>query len=304
MELLKNLCRVASPSGEEYHMYNYLNGYLTQYGYTWKQKPRSYKAGMLNDSMVWVFGKPRTAMLVHMDTVGFMVRYNHELITLGSPATIEAAKLTGYDRHGKIDATLSTRHPQYNLAYTAFRPIEPGTSLTFRHYFADDGETIQANNLDNRLGIWLALRMAEIMEDGIIVFTTGEEINQSNAGYLCTQIFLEYTVAQFLIADVSWVSTGIHMGQGAIISRADTAIPRKPFFDKIVEIAKKSQSHYQIEIENLGSTDGKTLARTGYPFNWCYVGMPVNNIHGPVEQCHKIDIFSMFYLYASLFNKL
>lgn len=304
MELLKNLCKVASPSGEEHHMSTYIKGYLTQYGYTWKQKPRVYKAHTLNDSIVWVFGKPRVAMFVHIDTVGFMVRYQQELLTIGSPVTTEGTKLIGYDRFGKVEATLSTKHPEYNLAYQSLRKIESGTCLTFRPFFADDGEVIQANHLDNRIGIWLALRMAEIMEDGLIVFSTGEEINQSSAGYLSTLLHHDFGINQFLIADVSWVSSGIQMGHGAIISRADSAIPRKIFFDKIVDIAQKSQAHFQIEIENIGSTDGKTIARTGYPFNWCYVGLPVNNIHSPVEQCHKIDIFSMFYLYASLFNKL
>ena len=47
------------------------------------------------------FGKPRTAIFAHMDSIGFTVRYGKELVKLGGPRISSGTKLIGEDSKGK-----------------------------------------------------------------------------------------------------------------------------------------------------------------------------------------------------------
>ena len=53
-------------------------------------------------------------------------------------------------------------HPQ--------REIERGTELVFKCNFRETDEYVQSCYLDNRLGCWAALQLAETLENGIICF--------------------------------------------------------------------------------------------------------------------------------------
>ena len=56
------------------------------------------------------------------------------------------------------------------------------------------------------------------------------------------------------------------------ISLRDSGIPRRSYVNKIVEIARKTNIPYQLEVEDAGGSDGNGLQKSDYPWDWCFVG--------------------------------
>jgi putative aminopeptidase FrvX len=54
----------------------------------------------------------------------------------------------------------------------------------------------------------------------------------------------------------------------------------------------------------MGSSDGRELQTSPYPFDWCFIGAPQHDPHTPHERVHKNDIRSMINLYRVLMKEL
>ena len=117
-------------------------------------------------------------------------------------------------------------------------------------------------------------------------------------------IYENFSVKQFLISDITWVTDGVHAGEGVAISMRDKGIPRRSFIEKIIRIAREAGITYQLEVEANGSSDARELQAAPYPFDWCFVGAPEDNVHSPDEMVHKYDIACMLLLYQELMEKL
>jgi putative aminopeptidase FrvX len=111
-------------------------------------------------------------------------------------------------------------------------------------------------------------------------------------------------VNQALISDITWITDGVKHGNGCVISIRDSGIPRRSYVNKIIIIAKKSNIPFQLEVENSGGSDGNQLQISSYPWDWCFVGAPEDNVHSPNEKVYKKDIDSMVKLYKELLEKL
>ena len=61
----------------------------------------------------------------------------------------------------------------------------------------------------------------------------------------------------------------------------DKSIPRKSFVNKIIRIATRRDVKFQLEVEGAGGSDGKELQASPYPFDWCFIGAPEDNVHTP-----------------------
>jgi putative aminopeptidase FrvX len=238
-----------------------------------------------------------------MDTVGFTVRYFNQLLAIGSPDAEMGTKLVGKDSMGVIECELE--YDKENHAFYKFgRAIERGTSLTYKIHFRDKQDYIESAYLDNRLGIYSALKVAETLKDGLIIFSSWEEHGGGAVGYLADYIYTKWNVRQALISDITWVSDGVDHGKGVAISLRDRNVPRKAFVDKIIDIAKKHGIDHQLEVEGMGSSDGGELQRSPVPFDWCFVGAPEQHAHTPHEKVHKHDIDTMIELYNYLMKEL
>jgi len=303
MNLLKQLCEVHAPSGEEFRMKEFLLKYIHNHRKKWKAKPEIVHGEHFQDCLLLKFGKPRTAIFAHMDSIGFMVRYQNQLLPIGSPDAEMGTKLVGQDSLGEIECELE--FDKENHAFYKFgRQIERGTSLTYKSNFRESKNFIQSPYLDNRLGIYAALRVAEGLKDGVIVFSCWEEHGGGSVPYLAKFIFEEWNVKQALVSDITWISDGIDAGKGVVISLRDRNIPRKLFVDRIIEVARKREVAHQLEVEGLGSSDGRELQQSPYPFDWCFVGAPQQSPHTPDEKVHRNDIQSMIELYQWLMKDL
>src|SRR5687768_5317856 len=191
MKLLKQLCEIAAPSGDELAMKKFLLGYIKKELKKWKTKPEIFQNG-IQDCLILKFGKPRTAIFAHIDSIGFTVRYANQLLPIGSPDADAGTKLVGKDSLGPIECELefdNDRHAFYKFG----RQIDRGTTLTYKIDFRDTKQFIQSAYLDNRLGVYNALKVAENLKDGVIVFSCWEDrkstrLNSSH-GYISYAVF-------------------------------------------------------------------------------------------------------------------
>jgi len=303
IKLLEKLCQLHGPSGNEMEVKIFILNYVKKNCTQWAVKPTLYYGDEFQDCVILEFGNPRTIILAHMDTVGFTVRYNNQLIPIGGPEIENGFELVGKDSLGPIECKLVV-DKENHLAYNFNRGIEKGTGLVFKSQLKETGKYIQSAYLDNRLGIYSALKVAETLKNGIIAFSCWEEHGGGSVPLLMKFIYEKHTIKQALICDITWVTDGIKPGKGVVISMRDRNIPRSSYLTKIIGIAEKYGINYQLEVESRGSSDGREIQLSPYPIDWCFIGAPEQNVHSPNETVHKEDIENMINLYVLLMLKL
>jgi len=307
MQLLKDLVEVRGTSGDEADIKDYLIEYIEANKKNWKVQPQIIEGEDFQDAFILVFGKPKTAIFAHIDTIGYMSAYEKNLIKIGGPRAVEGYELVGTDSQGEVETEImliededGNKHIQYVLD----RELDRGTPLSFKPNFRETEEFVQSPYMDNRLGVWNALQVAETLEDGIIVFSTYEEHGGGSVGFLGRYIYDNYKVRQALISDITWVTNGVQHGKGVAISMRDSGVPRRKFLKRILSIANNSGVDYQLEVESAGGSDGTMLQKTDLPFDWCFIGAPEDNVHSPDEKVHKYDIACMVDMYKVLMKNL
>lgn len=162
MKLLFELLATNSVSGAESEISNLVLKFIQQRKKSWKVVPDVYSGEEFHDCILLKFGSPRTAVFAHMDSIGFMVRYENQLIPVGGPEVIPGTKLVGRDSLGEISCTLLGSEDE--IFHDFPRKIERGARLSFAQDVRIDSEFIQAAYLDNRLGIYNALKLCESLE--------------------------------------------------------------------------------------------------------------------------------------------
>jgi putative aminopeptidase FrvX len=302
LQLLQTLCKIHAPSGSEFLLTEYLLDYIEKHKASWHSQPIIHEGNEFQDTIILVFGKPTTAIFAHLDSIGFTVGYGNQLIRIGGPQAENGYKLVGKDSLGDIECELFVSKDE--LSYTFHREIERGTTLTFKPEFKSEEGYIECCYLDNRLGVLNAIEVAKTLENGIICFSTYEEQGGGSAQFLAKYIYEHYKVRQALISDITWVTSGIQHGNGVAISMRDSGIPRRKYLNRIIEIAKKSQVPYQLEVESAGGSDGNALNNSSSPFDWCFIGAAEDNVHSPFEKVAIQDFESMTQLYQTLMVSL
>ena len=304
MQLLHSLCRVPAPAGNEAALTQFVLNYVHEHQASWEHRPEIIADDRFQDCILLVFGQPRTAIFAHLDSIGFTVRYGRQLVRIGGPRAEAGYRLVGQDSQGPVDCTLTVDAETGELGYAFHREIDRGTELTFHCDFRETATTVQSCYLDNRLGVWNALRLCETLEHGIVAFSCWEEHGGGSVAYLARFIHETYGVRQALISDITWVTEGVHAGQGCAISLRDSLIPRRAYVDRIRAIAAASGIAHQLEVEGSGGSDAKELQHAAAPWDWCFVGAPEDHVHSPDELVDKRDIASMQALYRVLMQEL
>ena len=307
MKLLEELCSIRGAASDESRVKEFLLNYVNQHSSDWLTKPEIYAGDEFQDCLVLVFGNPQTAIYAHMDSIGFSVGYDKELIKIGGPRLYDEIQLVGRDSQGEIETELlviDNEDGSKQLQYVFEREIERGTILTFKPDFRETDEYVQTPYLDNRLGIWSALKVAQSLENGAIVFSTYEEHGGNSVGYCARFLMEKYGVRQALISDITWVTHGVVHGGGVAISMRDSGLPRRSYLNKIIDLAKKSNVKFQLEVESAGGSDGIALQKSDLLIDWCFIGAPEDNVHTPDEKVFKHDIMSMVELYRFLMKEL
>ena len=302
MELLKELCQIHAPSGEEFRVRDFIIDYVKRNSDQWVQKPQLYYGSGYQDCLMLVFGEPRCGVMAHMDSVGFTAGYGNELIPIGSPAAGETAII-----RNELNHTAGVYYDNLDKKWVLKDDLQlkPGSTWTWMPDFSIQDQMVQSPFLDNRLSIFMLLELAHQLKDTVVAFSTYEEMsNAGKAGFLAKTMYEQWQIDKILIADITWVTDYVKAGRGAAISLRDVGIPRKVFRDKIVDMVKASGVPYQLEIEKAGGSDGTIIGASDYPVDWIFIGAPEINPHGAIEKVHQADIESMMHIYKYLCNRL
>ena len=302
--LLKQMQSIHAPAGEEKALKDFILDHVKREMKHWKCQPEIIHGEGFQDCLILKFGKPRTAVFAHMDSIGFTVKYGQELVKIGGPRLHEPFALVGADSQGPVEATLNYDEANNHIGCRAERAIERGTSLVFKPNWRETDDFIQNCYMDNRLGVWNALKIAETLEDGVLVFSAWEEHGGGSVEYLGRYLYEELGIKQAIISDITWVTEGVKHGEGVAISMRDSGIPRRSYVERIISLAKDSGVPFQLEVEGAGGSDGNALQRSPYPWDWCFIGAPEDFVHTPDEKVHKKDIEAMVALYAYLMKHL
>ena len=306
-DFLKELIAVQGVASDEGNVKNFIKKYVQEHAKSWKVTPKIIDGKGFQDAMILIFGEPRTAIFAHIDTIGFSVGYDKQLIKVGGPRASDNYALVGTDSKGDIEAeimVLESESGNFSLEYVFEREIDRGTLLSFKPNFRENEQYIQSPYLDNRLGVWVALEVAKTLENGAIVFSTYEEHGGNSVGFLGNYLWKEYQLNQALISDITWVTEGVKHGAGVAISMRDKYLPRRSFLNKITQKAKENNLQYQLEVESAGGSDGGFLQLSDLPFDWCFIGAPEDNVHSPDEKVFISDIKSMVEMYEVLMREL
>lgn len=303
MKLLEQLIGIHAPSGSESRMKEFLLNYVRENQKEWSVQPKIIEGEFIHDNLILVFGKPRTAIFAHMDSIGFTVRYQNQLVPIGGPEAETGYHLVGADGFGPIDCKLLVDEDNH-LFYDFPRAIATGTTLTFKPELQIKEDKITGPYMDNRLGIYNALKVAETLENGIIVFSSYEEQGGGSVPMLVDYIQKNFPIKQALISDITWATEGVRHGEGVAISMRDRNIPRRVFLDRLLALADESAIPYQLEVEGGGSSDGREVHMSPYAIDWCFIGAPESNVHSPTETVHIADVESMIAMYQYLMQKL
>ncbi len=303
MKLLQQLCEIHAPSGNEVAMKNFIIEYVKTHAGNWETQPEVIEGPEFQDCVILKFGNPRTAVFAHMDSIGFTVRYQNQLVPIGGPEVQNGYRLVGKDSLSLIACELKVNE-EGNLFYKFARAIDRGTELTFECNFRETRDYVQSCYLDNRLGIYSALEVAKTLKDGLIIFPAWEEHGGGTIPFLSKYVYAVLGIKQALICDITWITEGVHHGKGVVVSMRDKNIPRRSYVNRVIGFAAESGIDYQLEVEGAGSSDGRELQVSPYPIDWCFVGAPEDNVHSPDEKVHKKDIRSMIDLYKYLMKFL
>ena len=141
MELLKQMCEVHAPSGEESTMKKFILKHIEINKNNWKVQPKLHYGKGFQDNLILVFGKPNTAIFAHLDSIGFTVKYNNEIVKIGGPVSSEGIVLIGKDSLGNIEGKIVKK--ENKIFIDSHREIEKGTSLIFKSNFRETKEYIQ-----------------------------------------------------------------------------------------------------------------------------------------------------------------
>jgi putative aminopeptidase FrvX len=302
MKFLIELLNKRSVSGDEGEISKFILEYIRKRSFKWKVQPEIFSGEDFHDCLLLKFGSPNTAVFAHIDTVGFMTRYQNQLIPVGGPEIVEGMRLTGRDKNGEI--VCGVKEVEETCFHDFPRGIVTGTRLSFRQNIRLDNEYIQAAYLDNRLGIYSALKLCETLDNGWVVFTTYEEHGGGSMPFLLKFIQEKAPVKQALISDITWITEGIEHHKGVVISIRDKFIPRRSFLDKILHLAEKSGVPFQIEVEAYGGSDGREVQFSPYAIEWCFIGAAEDLVHTPDEKVSLFDLDSMIKMYQYLLKEL
>ena len=304
LNLLKKLCAIHAPSGNEMAMTEFVLDYIKTHKSSWKVQPVIYEGADFQNCVVLVFGKPQAAVYAHIDNIGFTARYQKQIIKVGGPKVVSGYVIVGADSKGKIECPLEVDEETNEIRAVYEREIDPGTDFNFKMNFRENSDCVQSCYLDNRLGVWIALQLCETIQNGAIVFSCWEEHGGGTAGYIARFLYEKFNVKQSLICDITWVTEGVKHGEGVAVSMRDSGIPRRVFINKIQNILDQNKLKYQVEVESSGGSDGNEIQKIPYPVDWCFIGAPEDLVHSPDEKVHKNDIKSMLLAYQILMEKL
>lgn len=291
MELLQHLQQIPGPSGDEGEIADFLESHC-------RALPGA-EVRRLGDLVIATRGRPRVAVFAHTDTVGFTLGYRRRLISIGRPYVKGGERLR--EVGGTRTATLKLKPQDGDLLWwLSEKDAEPGSRWVYADCLKIKQNKVSGPYLDNRAGVWNAVRVLEQAEDVAVFFTPAEEHTGRGALLGARTASLEMGITRAIVSDITWHTRSIRNGKGPAISLRDRFMPRRRFLDEVLAAAAESGVPFQREVEGSGGSDGASIERSTFPIDWVFIGAPQKRSHTPREVCCIADLHAMVKLYAYL----
>lgn len=256
----------------------------------------------IQDNLIVWRGEAQVALFAHMDTIGFTLGYDRELIRIGGPHVTGGEPLRS-SRNGRVHrGRLAKRGDDWVLDGAADAPA--GSRWVYDLSLELDGVLVRGPYLDNRAGVWSALEVLRSGEAVAVAFTANEEHSGRGAATCARWLYDRLRIEQALISDITWHTRYIRRGRGPAVSLRDRNVPRQAYLDRVLAAAEASGIPFQREIETDGSSDGGSIERGGVPMDWVFVGAPQEASHTPAEVLDLNDLRDMARLTAFLVRAL
>jgi putative aminopeptidase FrvX len=256
----------------------------------------------IQDNLIVWRGRPQVALFAHMDTVGFTLGYNNELVRIGGPHVEGGEALRSTVDGRTYRGRLAKKGDDWLLEGSPDAP--PGSRWVYDSALELDGVKVRGAYLDNRAGVWSALEVLRECDDVAVAFTTNEEHSGRGAITCARWLHDQLGIRQALISDITWHTRFIRCGRGPAVSLRDRNLPRQAFLGRVLAAADASGIPYQREIETDGSSDGGAIERSGIPIDWLFVGAPQEDSHTPHEVVNLNDLRAMARLTTHLVRAL
>jgi putative aminopeptidase FrvX len=293
-EELSALVAVEGTSGDE--------GAIADLITDWTAPLSGIQSRRVQDNLIVWRGQPQVALFAHLDTIGFTLGYDRELVRIGGPHVV-GGELLRSSRNGRIHrGRLAKRGDDWVLEGAADAPT--GSRWVYDAPLELDGILVRGPYLDNRAGVWSALEVLRMGEEVAVAFTANEEHSGRGAATCARWLYDELQIEQALISDITWHTRYIRRGRGPVVSLRDRNVPRQAYLDQVLAAAEASGIPFQREIETDGSSDGCSIERSGVPMDWVFVGAPEESSHTPTEVLDLNDLREMARLTAFLVRAL
>ena len=140
--LLKKLCEINATSGSEHKLTSFLINHIKKNQKNWKQVPKIYHGENFQNNIVLSFGEPKTAIFAHIDSIGYTVSYNNNVVKIGGSKLENDISLVGEDSQGNIETILKIEKERAFVKHS--RIIDRGTPLSYKVDFKLNNEYVQS----------------------------------------------------------------------------------------------------------------------------------------------------------------
>ena len=279
LDLLWELLKHDSPASDEGALADWLEEWLA------RAQPDA-AVERLGDSLVVTRGaKPSVAIFAHLDTTGWTLGYEKQLIRIGGPdgRPGDPIRPAGQPDTGN---TLS-RRKDGSWKVRGKTAAQPGSRWVYAALPQVSGSKITSPYLDNRAGPWAALHALKSCSEIAVAFTVQEETGGRGAQICARHLFESRGISKALIADLTWHTKHIKCGRGVAVSLRDSSLPRQRYLDQVLALAEASGLPFQREVESSGGSDGSGIDRSGVPMDWVFIGAPEKDPH---TSCESVEI--------------
>jgi putative aminopeptidase FrvX len=291
MDLLTQLQQIPGPSGDEGRIADFVEARC--------QGLAAAEVQRFGDLVLVTRGRPAVALFAHLDTVGFTQGCNRTLIPIGHPHVQGDECIRTVE--GDLEARIRIKQRDGKPAWiVSGKKGSPGRRWVYADPLKIKRDQVSGPYLDNRAGVWNALRVLERCDRVAAVFTPGEEHSGRGALLGARLVYEQLGITRALISDITWHTDAVKNGKGPAISFRDRSIPRQRFLDQVLAAATESGIPFQREVESSGGSDGSSIERSTFPVDWVFIGAPQKRSHTPREQCRISDLHAMVDLYCAL----
>src|SRR4051794_829240 len=202
----------------------------------------------IGDLLLVARGRPRTAVVAHLDTTGFTLGYDGAAIPIGQADARGGEALRRVQGAGERWSEEATgRLEKVGSGLRIAGEGAPGSAWVYADPVREKGGVLTGPYLDNRAGVWIALRALELARDVVVAFTTAEERSGRGALVAARWLVERYGVRQAIISDITWDTSHVHCGHGPAISLRDRFMPRQAYLERVLALAEKSGLPFQRE---------------------------------------------------------